>query len=198
MSSVSVVTNALRLRGFRRPESAQAILHPPVGERVREYAYLAGIALVAIAIGAAALFFARPEHDMDLLGQEVGQEVGTAVTEAHDPRSHAGASDQAASRAGADPSQVQHLTIRLSEFSFAPASIGVKLNQPVRVTVQNDGQVAHDWVVQGLGQDVHLHAEPGQSASGQFTPTRAGTFKVVCTEPGHAQAGMVGELIVQP
>ena len=30
MSSVSVVTNALRLRGFRRPASAEEILHPPL------------------------------------------------------------------------------------------------------------------------------------------------------------------------
>ena len=52
MSSVSVVTNALRLRGFKRPESANAILHPSVRERVSEYAYLVGIALVALAIGA--------------------------------------------------------------------------------------------------------------------------------------------------
>jgi P-type Cu+ transporter len=62
MSSVSVVTNALRLRGFRRPASARQILHPPIGERVREYAYLVGIALVAVAVGAAALAFARGEH----------------------------------------------------------------------------------------------------------------------------------------
>jgi Cu+-exporting ATPase len=61
MSSVSVVTNALRLRGFRRPASAAAILHPPLGERVREYAYLVGIALVALAIGAAALALAPHE-----------------------------------------------------------------------------------------------------------------------------------------
>ena len=59
MSSVSVVTNALRLRRFTRPESAQAILHPPLRERVAEYAYLVGIALVALAIGLAALVLAR-------------------------------------------------------------------------------------------------------------------------------------------
>jgi Cu+-exporting ATPase len=62
MSSVSVVTNALRLRRFRRPASADEILHPPLVERVREHAYLAGIALVALAAGAGALALARPEH----------------------------------------------------------------------------------------------------------------------------------------
>jgi len=59
MSSVSVVTNALRLRGFKRPQTASAILHPSISERVSEYAYLVAIALVALVIGAAALFFAR-------------------------------------------------------------------------------------------------------------------------------------------
>jgi P-type Cu+ transporter len=58
MSSVSVVTNALRLRRFRRPASARDILHPSIRERVGEYAYLAGIALVAVCVGVAALVFA--------------------------------------------------------------------------------------------------------------------------------------------
>jgi len=60
MSSVSVVTNALRLRSFRPPASPYEILHPGIAERVREYSYLAGIAVVAIAIGAVALYFTSP------------------------------------------------------------------------------------------------------------------------------------------
>ena len=51
MSSVSVLSNALRLRRFRRPESVQEILHPPIKERVGQYAYLTAIAVVALAIG---------------------------------------------------------------------------------------------------------------------------------------------------
>src|SRR3712207_1961261 len=62
MSSVSVVTNALRLRGFRRPASAEALLRPPLRERLGEYAYLVGIAFVALGVGVAALLLARPEH----------------------------------------------------------------------------------------------------------------------------------------
>jgi P-type Cu+ transporter len=58
MSSVSVVTNALRLRSFERPEGAKEILHPPLRARLGEVAYLGGIAVVAVCIGAAALFLA--------------------------------------------------------------------------------------------------------------------------------------------
>jgi Cu+-exporting ATPase len=51
MSSVSVVTNAQRLRRFRRPASPEAILHPPIRERAAQYTYLATVAVAALAIG---------------------------------------------------------------------------------------------------------------------------------------------------
>jgi P-type Cu+ transporter len=55
MSSVSVVGNALRLRRFRSPRGASEILHPSIQSRLAKYAYLGGIALLAAAVGAAAL-----------------------------------------------------------------------------------------------------------------------------------------------
>lgn len=51
MSSVSVLTNALRLRRFHRPATAEQILHPPLRERVAQWSYLTGVAVVALAIG---------------------------------------------------------------------------------------------------------------------------------------------------
>lgn len=62
MSSVSVVTNALRLRSFERPASAKEILHPPLRARIGEVAYLGTIAVVALGIGAAAISFAPAGH----------------------------------------------------------------------------------------------------------------------------------------
>ena len=56
MSSVSVVTNALRLRGFKRPESAEAILHPPMRTRVGTGAIWSALGCIAIGIGAGALW----------------------------------------------------------------------------------------------------------------------------------------------
>jgi hypothetical protein len=83
-----VVTNALRLRGFKRPASAEAIVHPPLRERVGEYAYLVGIALVALAAGAAALYFARSEEhsgaSMDRSGQMAVSEISKQVYVTYD------------------------------------------------------------------------------------------------------------------
>jgi Cu+-exporting ATPase len=80
MSSVSVVTNALRLRAFRRPVGAAAILRPSWGERAGEYAYLGGIALVALGVGAAALVLARPEHSNRTGGMSMNASAGGSVT----------------------------------------------------------------------------------------------------------------------
>ncbi|CAN5548030.1 heavy metal translocating P-type ATPase [soil metagenome] len=57
LSSVSVVTNSLRLRRFNPPETAEEIAHPPLGARLAEAGYLAGIAALAIAIGASWFVF---------------------------------------------------------------------------------------------------------------------------------------------
>jgi P-type Cu+ transporter len=71
MSSVSVVTNALRLRRFRQPDTAEEILNPSLSSRVGEYAYLAGIGIVAIIVGAIALVMANPDHGSgDVPGQD--------------------------------------------------------------------------------------------------------------------------------
>ena len=51
MSSVSVVSNAQRLRRFRRPASAHEILHPKLSASLGQYSYLTTVAAAAIAVG---------------------------------------------------------------------------------------------------------------------------------------------------
>ena len=62
MSSVSVVTNALRLRGFRPPRDARELSHPPLSARVGEAVWLVAIAVVALGLGAAAMAWAPAAH----------------------------------------------------------------------------------------------------------------------------------------
>ncbi len=60
MSSVSVVSNSLRLRSFAPPRTVEEILHPPLRRRVADVSYLVAIGLLALAVGAASLFLFRP------------------------------------------------------------------------------------------------------------------------------------------
>jgi Cu+-exporting ATPase len=62
MSSVSVVTNALRLRRFTAPSTAYQITHRPLRARVGGSAYLVGIAVVALALGATFTWLSRTDQ----------------------------------------------------------------------------------------------------------------------------------------
>ena len=60
MSSVSVVTNALRLRGFRRPDTVES-LRPRLRSRLADAAYLSGIAVLAVSLGAGLTTLSRTD-----------------------------------------------------------------------------------------------------------------------------------------
>ena len=74
MSSVSVLTNALRLRRFRRPDTAAEILHPPLRARVGQYAYLAGVAVLALVLGSSLTAVSR----MDFAGHGMNGQLAWA------------------------------------------------------------------------------------------------------------------------
>lgn len=91
----------------------------------------------------------------------------------------------------------QEVSVEMTEFNFRPSAVTVQAGQPVRLTAQNTGSVEHNWTVAEGGLTVAAEAQPDQSTTVTFTPQQSGTFRVICTEPGHAEAGMVGQLVVQ-
>jgi plastocyanin len=87
-------------------------------------------------------------------------------------------------------------------FEFVPANVTAPLNVATSVTLQNPDSQIHDWTidsipVSGTAQKIQLLADPGRTVSQTFTFTQAGTYRVYCSQPGHAEAGMVGQLTVQ-
>lgn len=172
MSSVSVVTNSLRLRGFRRPTSAEEIAHPALRERVAEWSYLAAIALVAAAIGVAALAFAR------------------AGVGAHDEHSQ-GVTLTAEERAMARP-----VAVVASNLQFSPPTITVRSGEIIRIELRNTDGVLHDWAAPEVA-GAHVAAGPGVTEQGTFRAPASGSYAVVCTVPGHKEAGMTGRLVVE-
>jgi len=190
MSSVSVVTNALRLRGFRRPTGVQEILHPPLRARLGEYAYLGCIAAVALAVGSAAFMVAGR-----------GMTPGMVM-----------------SAPGAAPAGLEGRTIAITaddRLRFRPDAIIVRAGETVAFVVTNTGRLPHEFVIgTAAAQDEHeremaggahmamgdsdsIDLPPGQSRRLVYAFRSPGILLYGCHVAGHYAAGMRGVITVR-
>src|SRR5581483_4756027 len=92
---------------------------------------------------------------------------------------------------GASGGSAQSVTVRSSDtMRFNPASLTVRANTPVTVTLDNGGAaLIHDFVIDN--PPVKIEAQPNGRANGTMT-LPAGTHQFYCSQPGHKEAGMVG------
>jgi Cu+-exporting ATPase len=182
MSSVSVVTNALRLRGFRRPRSAAEILHPSLRSRVGEYAYLVGIALVALAIGAAALAFS----------------LRAGAPDARQPdRSIAiGANDQLRFSPDAVTVHVgETVAFTVTNTGFVPHEFVVG---DAAVQQEHEQEMASGGgMAMGTSFPFAVDIPAGQAATLVYTFDKPGILYYGCHVPGHYAAGMRGTITVE-
>ncbi len=79
--------------------------------------------------------------------------------------------------------------------AFAPTELHLKAGALALVTLVNEDPVVHDWVVEGV-ENIDVPTRPGQTATLRFRIDTPGTYRILCTYPGHAAAGMVGSLVV--
>jgi uncharacterized cupredoxin-like copper-binding protein len=155
LSSVAVVTNSLRLRGYdARPGARRTIRTGPIA-RLREAWYLVVVAAASIGIAGGVM-----------------------------------AADRAID-AGA-----QRMDVVASEVRFEPSEVRIRAGDWVVITLANEDPIFHDLEVEGVA-NVDVAARPGQTARIRVRIDRPGTYEFVCTVPGHAEAGMVGTLIVE-
>jgi Cu+-exporting ATPase len=197
MSSVSVVTNALRLRTFKRPESAQEILHPPVGRRIAEVGYLAGIAALAIGIGAAAIAWVPEESNA-----EMAMSATSATTTALPDRTVVVNTD--------------------NSLDFSTDRIQVKAGETVAFVISNTGDLPHEFVIGDEAEQAEHEAEmateggeeaghnegqansvdvpPGETVTLIYTfdEDDAGETLFGCHVPGHYAGGMYGTIEILP
>lgn len=87
------------------------------------------------------------------------------------------------------------ITVSMTEFAFAPNPIEVAAGD-VRITIVNDGQASHDFVLPELGKGT-ADQRPGTKATLDLSGLRPGTYLVVCDLTGHRAAGMETKLIVR-
>lgn len=94
-------------------------------------------------------------------------------------------------------SNAAEITVVTTEFKFTPDTVTLKTGDRIRLTLDNSqGKLPHVLKQADLG--ISVIAEPGQKATFEFVVTKAGKFDFVCSLAGHKEAGMVGEVVVQP
>jgi uncharacterized cupredoxin-like copper-binding protein len=117
----------------------------------------------------------------------------------------------------ADP---ELITLVATDIAFDRSELEVEAGRPVRITLDNQGVLEHDFSIQEIptsgeivedsgetedhdmghvteDPDVHVAAMTGNSHTVEFTPAEAGEYEFYCTVSGHREAGMVGTLIVR-
>jgi uncharacterized cupredoxin-like copper-binding protein len=98
---------------------------------------------------------------------------------------------EASASAGKVTTQMQ------DSMKFAPNTIKAKAGQTVTVELKNGGTTIHNFVAPGLGVATAARATAGQTVTASFTAPAAGTYEFWCNEPGHAEAGMIGQVVVE-
>jgi Cu+-exporting ATPase len=194
MSSVSVVTNALRLRGFRRPATADD-LRPRLTQRLRESAYLVGIAALALLIGAGFTALSRTSAaERGMNGQlawiqDTGMPMRPSMT--------------VMMTAETEPLDVDDAGLAVDVQVPADAVPGRPTTVTIRVTDAANGRPVEDV---GRSHEAWMHLIVTRDDLGSFahihpTPTGApGTFAVPVTFPTageytlHAEFKRVGEM----
>lgn len=97
---------------------------------------------------------------------------------------------------GANSKQFENartIDIAARSFAFTPKSITVAAGERVNIHLTSK-DVLHDFTVEG--QDVHVVAKAGKSATGGMRLSKAGKYTFSCTVSGHRAAGMRGTITV--
>ncbi|WP_457489783.1 plastocyanin/azurin family copper-binding protein [Thermostichus sp. MS-CIW-41] len=100
-----------------------------------------------------------------------------------------------------------------NQLVFAPKELSFRNGSLYRLCLSNPSQLKHYfsakdfadavWTrkldvagVEIKGQIRELELKLGASVEWQFIPLKSGVYSLVCTIPGHAEAGMVGQITI--
>jgi uncharacterized cupredoxin-like copper-binding protein len=111
----------------------------------------------------------------------------------------------------------QQIAMEAVEYGFVPSTVKLVVGQPVQLTINNTGFLAHDLKTEmPISQLTYIQADndpqeqqdnvaqgvldvdfsKGDTAQVTFVPTTAGTYPFTCDLAGHTEAGMKGVFVV--
>jgi len=116
---------------------------------------------------------------------------------------------------GADWSDVQTVSMELSEFSYTPDTLTFRRGQPYALELTNTGSVAHRFVARTFFRSIAVKGiryadaeagypileavslQPQETKTLYFVPVIQGDFHLACDQPLHATLGMAGRLVIE-
>jgi plastocyanin len=125
-------------------------------------------------------------------GRRVAAAAGAAAAAAALVLTLAGCGSAAAGGVGGRP--VNEIDLRATEFAYTPGQVRISGPGQLKVTLQNQGMVEHDFAIEGA--QGKLLVKPNSTGTATFAIPKAGTYTFACTVEGHKAAGMKGTLTV--
>ncbi|GAA0316568.1 hypothetical protein GCM10008931_05090 [Oceanobacillus oncorhynchi subsp. oncorhynchi] len=107
-----------------------------------------------------------------------------------------------------------NFVVQADEYTFSPSQIEIKAGEMATIVLENIGEREHDLEIIGMkaeieeqpssndhthtNNQIHLHSYPGEKQEVSFTTNTPGTYRYVCTIPGHEESGMTGMIEIIP
>lgn len=92
--------------------------------------------------------------------------------------------------------KLRKINISGNEFSFDPSSLILQRGERAEITFENTGNLPHNLTIEGTEIATKTIAG-GKSDTIEFIALSSGTYTIFCSVPGHREAGMVGEFMVE-
>lgn len=93
--------------------------------------------------------------------------------------------------------ETRNVTVMASNFAFEPATISAKPGQTLKIKLVNEGSVSHNLHIDGMDAKTET-IQTGNSDTLTLTvPKDRDSIRFYCKVPGHEQAGMVGEIVIE-
>ena len=147
---------------------------------------------VAIVVVLGAYFLVRPTNAPQTTpAVEVTPAESLEVT----PEASPTASPEATGKEATEGSSLEGdtITLNMADLKFDPLTTTVKAGKSYKLTLVSKGP--HTYTVDKLG--INFVVASGETKTFDLKVDKKGTYDVYCATPGHKDAGMVGELVVQ-
>jgi plastocyanin len=120
--------------------------------------------------------------------QEAGEEETAQAEES--------GSDDVADGGPTNPQNVDDNAVAMTEYEFGPDQVSVA--QGDTITADNEGAIVHNLTIFDGDEELAGTEDVDPGSSGEVTAdVDPGDYEMVCTIPGHADLGMVGEITVE-